>query len=95
VNSITRKWERKALIGSSAFQSSVQATARDVLINGCKNLAAAGYPIVLRVHDEVLAEVPEGTDEEEKFGNLLCQAPAWADGLPLAYEAWTSRRFRK
>jgi DNA polymerase len=95
VNSITRKWERKALIGSSAFQSSVQGCARDVLINGCKNLAAAGYPIVLRVHDEVLAEVPEGTDEETKFGNLLCQAPAWADGLPLAYEAWTSRRFRK
>jgi len=95
VNSITRKWERRVLIGSSAFQSSVQASARDLLINGCKNLEAAGYPVVLRVHDEVLSLVPEGTGDENEFGQLLCKAPAWAKCLPLAFEAWRGKRFRK
>jgi DNA polymerase len=95
VNPMTKRYERKALIGSSAFQSSVQGTARDLLIHGVSSLQRAGYDVVLRVHDEVLALVREGEGDENEFGNLLCQQPAWAQDLPLAFEAWRGKRFRK
>jgi DNA polymerase len=98
VNSVTRKWERRALIGSSAFQSAVQGTARDLLVHGVKNLEQADYGVVLRVHDEALAEVDlieDTTTLEAEFCRLLCQAPSWAAGLPLTAEAWTGERFRK
>lgn len=95
VNATTHKWERAVLIGSSAFQSAVQGTARDLLIHGVHNLEAAGYPVVLRVHDEVLALVPQGFGSEAEFGRLLCTAPHWAEELPLAFEAWRGDRFRK
>lgn len=94
-NPLTKKYERKVLIGSSAFQSAVQGSARDLLIHGVNNVDAAGYPVVLRVHDEVLSLVPEGFGDADEFGARLCAQPTWAADLPLAYEAWRGKRFRK
>ncbi len=95
VNQITRKFQRQKLIGSSIFQSSVQATAADLLINGVQNLELAGYSVVLLVHDEVLSVVDQGTRDEDEYGKLMCTTPEWASDLPLAYEAWRGNRFRK
>ena len=95
VNQITRKWQRQKLIGSSIFQSSVQGTALDLLINGVENVERAGYPVVLLVHDEILSLVPQGSGDEDDFGERMCTPPAWAHDIPLAYEAWRGIRFRK
>lgn len=95
VNQITRKWQRQKLIGSSIFQSAVQGTAADLLINGVTNVEAGGYPVILLVHDEILSVVPEGWGDADEFGKLMCTPPAWASDLPLAYEAWRGKRFRK
>jgi DNA polymerase len=95
VNQITRKFQRQNLIGSSIFQSSVQATAADLLISGVQNLERHGYEVVLLVHDEILSVVDKGTRDEDEYGELMCTTPSWADDLPLAYEAWRGPRFRK
>lgn len=95
VDSYTRKWKRHPLIGSSIFQSGVQATARDLLMNGMCNLEDAGYTVILRVHDELLCHVPENFGSPEEMGQLMCKAPDWAAGLPLNFEAWTGARFHK
>lgn len=92
---ITHQWRREVLIGSSIFQSAVQATARDLLMNGVNNVEAAGYRVVLRVHDELLSCNPIGFGSPDEFGALMCKRPEWASDLPLAFEAWRADRFRK
>lgn len=95
VDRFTRQWTRQKLIGSSVYQSSVQASARDLMADALLRLEANGYPIVLLVHDEFLALVPEGHGTEKEFMEIMCQTPAWAKGLPLAAEAWRGIRFKK
>ena len=85
----------RTLIGSAIYQNAVQAVARDLLVNALLNLQQAGYEVVMLIHDEVLAVVPQGGGDEDEFKRLMCQAPAWAEGLPLSAESWRGRRFRK
>jgi hypothetical protein len=73
----------------------VQAVARDILASGMRRIEAAGYPIVLSVHDEVVAEIPEGFGSIEEFHRLMVECPPWAEGLPLAAKAWTRPRYAK
>lgn len=94
-NPVTRKFSRGKLIGSSIFQSGVQGTARDILVNGVFNVEAAGYQVVMLVHDEALALSRKGEGSPDDLGRLLCTPPAWAETLPLAFEAWTDVRFHK
>lgn len=95
IDTYTRQFCRHKLIGSSIFQSAVQGSARDVLANGLINVEAGGYPAVLLVHDEILALVREGQGDPEEFGSLMCKPAPWFADLPLAYEAWRGKRFRK
>jgi DNA polymerase len=76
-------------------ENAVQATARDVLAAAMRRIEAAGYPIVLSVHDEVVAEIPKGFGSVEKFHRLMVECPPWAEGLPLAAKAWTRPRYAK
>ncbi len=95
VDSFTKQWRRDKLIGSSIFQSAVQATARDVLMHGMFNVERAGYRVVLRVHDELLALAALGFGSVEHFVSLMCTNPSWCPDLPLAGEGWEGSRFRK
>jgi DNA polymerase len=95
VNSVTRKWSTLELYGGLLAENITQAVARDLLVNGMLNAEAKGYPIVLHVHDEAMAEVPIGFGSVEEFENLLCQAPVWAQGLPLKAEGWRGKRYKK
>jgi DNA polymerase len=58
-------------------------------------LEAAGYPVILTVHDEVVAEPAIDAGSIEEFERLMTQLPAWAEGLPVAAEAWAGPRYKK
>jgi DNA polymerase len=96
-NTFTRKWGRNKLIGSSIFQSAVQATARDMLTEAMLALDEKGFEVVNSVHDEVLLLVKQA-DAESALGraiDLMTTPPKWAPDFPLAAEGWHGKRYRK
>lgn len=89
-------WIRINTYGGSLAENAIQATARDIMAHAVPALERAGYPLVLRVHDEVIAEVPEGTGSIEEFEQIMGDVPPWAKGWPVrASGGWRGKRYRK
>jgi len=95
VDSFTKKWERSSLYGGLIVENIVQGIARDIMAAGMLRTEDSGYPNVMCVHDEIVAEVPAGSGSVKEFEDLLCVLPAWATGLPVKAEGWRSERYRK
>lgn len=95
VDPVSRKWVRAHTYGGMLVENMVQATSRDIMAEGMLRAEAAGYPVVMSVHDEVVAEVPSGFGNVDEFVNLLCRGSDWADGCPIAAEGWRGKRYRK
>ena len=74
----------------------VQAWARDVLAHNMPAIDAAGYEIVLTVHDEILTETPDTSAFSAKaLGEMMSIAPPWALGCPLSAAGFETYRYRK
>jgi DNA polymerase len=95
ISSSTHRWERQQLYGGKLTENAVQAICRDLLGAALLRLETAGYPVVLHVHDEIIAEVPEGTGDVEEFERLMAEGPEWANGFPIRAEGWRAKRFGK
>ena len=92
-----RQWVSQDLYGGLITENVVQAIARDFMCDAMLRLERAGYPIVLTVHDEILAEVKKGTGNLAEFEKTMCDlSPGyWGEGCPLTAEGWIGPRFRK
>lgn len=69
---------KKELYGGILTENLIQAVARDLLANAIFNVERRGYPVVLHVHDELVAEVPEGFGSIEELYELMRQLGGWA-----------------
>lgn len=92
----TKKWQRLETYGGKLVENIVQAVARDLLANAIRNMLFGGYLINFHIHDEIIAEVPKGSDLTlEKAIDLMCKAPEWAEGLPLNADGFTGDFYKK
>lgn len=89
------QWLPSALYGGAITGHVVQATARDLLVWAMFRVTAAGMPIVLTVHDEILAEPERGRFTAGDLDEIMTELPRWAEGWPIAAEAWAGDRYRK
>ena len=89
-------WYRMETWGSRAVENINQAQCRDIQWHGVLALERAGYPIVLHVYDEDVAEVPVGFGSVEEFERIMGQLPAWCADWPIkANGGWRGKRYRK
>lgn len=96
INQYSRKWSRIQTYGGKLAENITQAVARDVIGHSMPEIEAAGYEIVLTVHDEDITEAPDLPEyNAEHLASLMSANPPWARGLPLAAAGFEGYRYRK
>jgi DNA polymerase len=96
IDQYTRKWTRIHTHGGKLFENLCQAVARDIMAANMPAIEAAGYQIVLSVHDELVTEAPnEPQYNAEHLSQLLAANPSWAPDIPLAAAGFDTYRYRK
>ena len=99
INQYTRNWERLRTYGGKLAENATQAVARDAMADAM--LAADERPeldLVLTVHDELVAEAPEGrpaVEAREIMEQIMLTPPVWAPDLPVDCDGWVGSRYRK
>jgi len=68
--------------GGKLLENATQAICGDFMANGACKAEEAGYEAFMLVHDELIGPHYEGQSHEE-LCELLCDLPAWAEGMPL------------
>ena len=91
----TKKWSPQETYGGKLTENIVQAIARDCLAVSMLRLEAAGYPIVMHIHDEVVLDVPEAAADIDKICGIMGQPISWAPGLPLRADGFISSYYKK
>lgn len=93
-NQTTRKWEKTETWGGKLVENIVQAYARDCLAVALLRLDEAGYSITFHVHDEIIAEAPEGSRWED-MAEIMGRPIDWAPGLLLRGDGYSTKFYMK
>ena len=92
------QWLKFSMHGGVWHNNLVQGTGACLMRHAAKECEKAGLDIVLRAHDELIADVP-AVDAEKSAATLktimLTPPPEWAKGLPLNGAGWINPRFTK
>jgi DNA polymerase len=90
-----RVYRRQCAWHGVLTENCISALARELLVEAIVRLQAAGYRVVLSVHDELVVEGKNIT--EKLMTEIMAQSPQWAvdAGVPIAVEGWVGTRYRK
>jgi len=90
------RWVRESTYGGKLVENIVQALARDLMLYGMLIARRQGFPLVMTVHDELVAEVDADDPRTgADFANAISELPEWAAGMPLTAAGFECVRYRK
>lgn len=97
INPYTRQWSTRYTYGGKFSADATQATARDILFYNLPAIEREGFPVVLRVHDELVTEPLDDVKYSvDKLVALITRRPSFVDDkLPLAADGFEAKRYRK
>lgn len=96
MDQVTRKWGPKETYGGKLVENIVQAIARDCLAESMLRLDAAGYRIIMHVHDEVVLEVPVTNKTAlADAAAIMGKSLPWAPGLILRADGFETPYYQK
>lgn len=88
------QWSRQETWGGKLVENIVQAFARDCLAVSMDRLTEAGFQICFHVHDEVVAEAPEGSRWQD-MAEIMSRPIDWAPGLRLRADGYETPFYMK
>ncbi len=91
----SKRWCRINTYGPKLVENIVQAIARDLLAEAMVAVNAAGYPILMHVHDEIIIEERIGKGALKEVCDIMAIAPSWAEGLPLRADGFECEYYKK
>jgi DNA polymerase len=93
----TGQWVRIDTWGGKFSENIIQAIARDLLADGMRRLDAAGFDIVMHVHDEVVADIPNQSTDYVigEMCRILGESVPWAKGLGTPAEGFITNYYKK
>lgn len=95
-NTYTKGWWKQSTYGGKFASDARQALAREFLAYAMVDAEDEGYPLVLTVHDELVAETPDSPEfTAAGLSGMLTRARSWAPGIPLAAAGHEMHRYRK
>ena len=89
------KWSRQETYSGKLVENATQAIARDLLTAAMLRMEQAGLEIVAHVHDEVIIEAPRGKYAVKEVCEIMNQAPAWCQDLPLSSAGYKGNYYFK
>lgn len=97
MDQVKKTWGRVETYGGKLVENIVQAIARDLLADSMLRLDKEGLELVMHVHDEVVAEVPETNAETllNKMYAIMGAEISWAKGLPLSADGYLTKFYKK
>jgi DNA polymerase len=95
MNQTTKTWETVETYGGKLVENIVQAIALDCLAESMLSLDAAGYRIVMHVHDEVVIETDGSQGSLEDVITIMTRPLPWANGLPLKADGYETYYYKK
>ena len=81
--------------GGRLLQNYCEGICRDLLVHGMFQLEGLGCQVIAHVHDEIIAEVPEGHINLATASQAMCSPLEWAEGFPVSADGFIAKRYRK
>ena len=83
--------------GGKFVENICQAIARDILGVAMLKIDAEGIPLVMHVHDEVVAEakIEDAEDVLKTMCEIMGEEISWAPGLVLGADGFTTPFYKK
>lgn len=93
----TGQWKRVYTYGGKLTENACQAVSREILVPSMLALEDAGYPVVLSIYDEIVAEMPEDFGSVEEFIEISLNPKGrwWPESWPIRMEAWAGKFYKK
>ena len=92
------KWVWIDTYGGKLVENIVQAVSRDILAYSMLRIKDEGFDIVMHVHDEAVAEIPDNASAPgrlKEMCKIMGEKIPWASGLPLNAEGYLSPFYKK
>ncbi len=90
-------WKTIDAFGGLLAENYASGLARDLLVDSMFKCEKAGLPLVLTVHDELIADAEKRVDNAKVMRQIMEDRPKWAVDLmvPIEAETWAGDRYRK
>lgn len=78
--------------GGKLVENAIQAMCRDMLADAMLRAEAEGWPLIMTVHDELVADSPR---HHEELCQLMADLPDWCKTMPIDAAGFTGQFYRK